>query len=153
MVAGHCFRLVRKDTGTSAKRKENQSSSRSRKKQKTFVSYGFQGRGYGYQGQGRVGAFSQMGADDMLLLPSAQAYETGLSTEAGISELWDIIIPIISGTCANLVCSSLPLHGPGKPMQIPRCCISTYYFTYGPNGPRHVYAVVPQIDLVNLSDI
>ena len=43
MVEGHCFRLVRKDTGASAKRKDNQSSSRSRKKQKTSASYGFQG--------------------------------------------------------------------------------------------------------------
>ena len=32
MVAGHCFRLVRKDTGASAKRKKNQSSSSSKKK-------------------------------------------------------------------------------------------------------------------------
>ena len=32
MVAGHCFRLVRNDTGISAKRKENKSSSSSRKK-------------------------------------------------------------------------------------------------------------------------
>ena len=31
MVASHCFRLVRKDTGSSARRKENQSSSSSRK--------------------------------------------------------------------------------------------------------------------------
>ena len=61
MVAGHCFRLVRKDTGTSAKKKENKSSSSSRKKQKTSVSYGFQGRGHDYQGQGRVGASSQTG--------------------------------------------------------------------------------------------
>ena len=45
MVVGHCFRLVRKDTGVSAKRKENQSSSSSRKKQKTSVSYEFQGWG------------------------------------------------------------------------------------------------------------
>ena len=58
MVAGHCFRLVRKD---SAKRKENQSSSSSKKKQKTSVSYEFQGRSHSYQGQGRVGASSQMG--------------------------------------------------------------------------------------------
>ena len=61
MVAGHCFRLVRKDTGASAKRKENQSSFSSRKKPKTFVSSGFQGRGRGYQGQGRVKASSQTG--------------------------------------------------------------------------------------------
>ena len=37
MVAGHCFRLVKKDTGASAKRKENQSFSSYRKKQKTHV--------------------------------------------------------------------------------------------------------------------
>ena len=59
LVAGHCFRLVRKDMGASAKMKENQSSSSSRNKQKTSVSYEFQGRGNDYQGQGRVGAFSQ----------------------------------------------------------------------------------------------
>ena len=61
MVASHCFRLVRKDTCASARRKENQSSSSSRVKQKTFASYGFQGWGHGYQGQGRVEASSQMG--------------------------------------------------------------------------------------------
>ena len=54
MVAGHCFRLVIKDTSACAKRKENQSSFSSRKKQKTSVSYGFQGLSRGYQGQGRV---------------------------------------------------------------------------------------------------
>ena len=60
MVAGHCFRVVRKDTGASARRKENQSSS-SWKKQKTSASYGFQGQGHIYQGQGLVKASSQMG--------------------------------------------------------------------------------------------
>ena len=48
MVASHCFRLVKKDTGASARRKENQSSSSSRKKQKTSALYGFQGRGHCY---------------------------------------------------------------------------------------------------------
>ena len=61
MVVGHCFRLVRKDTGASARRKENQYSSSSRKKRKTSASYGFQGRGHCYQGQGRVEASSQIG--------------------------------------------------------------------------------------------
>ena len=41
MVAGHCFQLVRKDTGANAKRKENRSSYSSKKKRKTSVSYGF----------------------------------------------------------------------------------------------------------------
>ena len=59
MVVGHCFRLVRKDVGSSAKRKENQSYSNSRKKQKNYVLYEFQERGCSYQGQGRVEASSQ----------------------------------------------------------------------------------------------
>ena len=61
VVASHCFGLVRKDTGASAKRKENQSSSSSRKKKKTSVSYGFQGWGHCYQGQGRVKVSNQTG--------------------------------------------------------------------------------------------
>ena len=61
MVAGHCFLLVKKDTGASARRKVNQSSSSFRKKQKTSTSYGFQGGSHCYQGQGRVKASSQMG--------------------------------------------------------------------------------------------
>ena len=48
MVAGHCFRLVKKDTGASATRKENQYSSSSTKKKKTSVSYRSQGRGRSY---------------------------------------------------------------------------------------------------------
>ena len=43
MVAGHCFLLVRKDRGTSDKRKESQPSSSSRKKQKTSASHESQG--------------------------------------------------------------------------------------------------------------
>ena len=43
MVVGHCFRIVKKATNASAKRKENQSSSSSKKKQKTYVSHGSQG--------------------------------------------------------------------------------------------------------------
>ena len=49
MVVGHCFRLVRKDMGVSAKRKENQSSSSSGKKQKTSVSYEFHEWGREFQ--------------------------------------------------------------------------------------------------------
>ena len=39
MVAGHCFRLVGKDTSASDKRKESRLSSSSKKKQKTFASH------------------------------------------------------------------------------------------------------------------
>ena len=61
MVAGHRFKLVRKDTCAIAKKKKNQSFSISRKKQKTSVSNGFQEQGRGYQGQGLVGASSHTG--------------------------------------------------------------------------------------------
>ena len=61
MVTGHCFRLVKKNTGTSAKRKKNQSSSNSRKNKKTSISYEFLGRGPCYQGLGQVRASSQTG--------------------------------------------------------------------------------------------
>ena len=48
MVAGHCFQLVTKDMGASARRKENQSSSSSRKWQKTFAPRVSQGWGSDY---------------------------------------------------------------------------------------------------------
>ena len=50
-------------------------------------------------------------ADDMLLLPSAWAHENGLSTKAGIPELWDNAVPFISGTSADTVCSFSPSAG------------------------------------------
>ena len=78
MVAGHCFQLVRKDTGARAKRKENQSSSSSKKKPKTSFWYGFQGRGSGYQGQGRVRASGKTGQMTCYYYLSAWTYEAGL---------------------------------------------------------------------------
>ena len=48
MVAGHCFRVVGKDTGASDKRKESQPSSSSKKKQKTSALHGSQGQGRGH---------------------------------------------------------------------------------------------------------
>ena len=47
-------------------------------------------------------------ADDMLLLPSAWAHEKGLSTKAGILELWDSAVPVISGIGEDTVCSFSP---------------------------------------------
>ena len=44
----------------------------------------------------------------MLPLPSAWTPEAGLSSEAGIPELWDTSVPIINGTYIDAVCSSLP---------------------------------------------
>ena len=49
--------------------------------------------------------------DDMLLLPSAWANEKGLSTKAGILELWDSAVPVISGTGVDIVCSFSPSAG------------------------------------------
>ena len=43
----------------------------------------------------------------MFPLPPSWTHETGLSLETGILELWDIPIPIISGTCTYSVSSSL----------------------------------------------
>ena len=44
----------------------------------------------------------------MFPVPPAWTHETGLPLEAGILELWDTIVPIISRTCTDAVCSSLP---------------------------------------------
>ena len=58
-------------------------------------------------------------------------------SEEGIQELWDTTVPIISETCTDAVCSSLPRHGPGKTVPVPGCCTSTNYFADGPHGQRH----------------
>ena len=106
----------------------------------------------------------------MLPLPSAWAHKTRLSTKTRILKLWDIIVPIIIGTCVDEVCSFL-LHGLGEPMSVLGCYTSTYYFTDGPHGQGmgrgrgqdyqagasgtqgHVYAVVLQTELAYQYDI
>ena len=47
----------------------------------------------------------------MFLLPSAWAYETRLPAEAWISGFWADVVPIISGTGTDTVCSSTPQYG------------------------------------------
>ena len=118
-----------RDASASEKNRENRSYSSSGKKQRTYASCGFQGQGRGYQGQGQVGASSQMGANDMLSLPPAWTHETRLPIKAGIPELWDTSVPIISGTCTDTVCLSLPQHGPREPISVRRCGTCTSYFT------------------------
>ena len=103
----------------------------------------------------------------------AQAWtlEMGLPSKAGILELWDTTVPVISGACINTVYSSIPCHGLGKTVSVPGCCISTYYFVDGPHGPGHgsrsktgltgrdfkdlgcVYAITPHIELSDQSVI
>ena len=47
-------------------------------------------------------------ADDMLLFPSAWTYEAGLPTEAWIQGFWANVVPVISGTGVDTVCSFSP---------------------------------------------
>ena len=107
----------------------------------------------------------------MLSLPPAWTDETGLPTEAGIQGLWDTSVPIISGTCTDTVCLSLPQHGPRKPISVPRCGIGTSYFVNRPERSEHglrsgtgltgrdfgdqgcVYAIKPQTELPDQSII
>ena len=73
----------------------------------------------------------------MFPLPPAQTHETRLPSEAGIPELWDTLVPVINGTCIDLVCSSLPHHGSGEPASVPGRCTGTNYFKIRLDGPGH----------------
>ena len=61
----------------------------------------------------------------------------GLPLEARTPELWDTLVSIISETCTDAVCSSLPHHGPGELVSVPGCCTSTYYFVDEPHRLGH----------------
>ena len=76
-------------------------------------------------------------AESVFLVPPAWTLETGFPLKVGIPELWDTVVPVISGACTNPVCSSLPRHGPGKTVSVPGCCKSTHCFADMPYGPRH----------------
>ena len=120
-----------RDMGASTKRKENQSSYNSERKWKTSIPRGFQGRGGGYQGQGRVEA-----SDDMLSLSLAWTHETRLFTEAGIPELWDSAVLVISGIGANTVCSSSPQWLEGLVL-VSGCCTDAFCYTDRLERPRY----------------
>ena len=72
----------------------------------------------------------------MLPFPSAYTLEVGFSLEAEISELWDTSVPVISGTCIDVVCSSLPQHRLGETISVVGHCIGPYYFIVKPNKPE-----------------
>ena len=92
-----------------------------------------------------------------------------MSSEAGILELWDTPVLVISRTCTDSNCSSLPHHGPGEPIPVSRRCTGPYYFTIKLDGPGHgsrsrpgltsrdfkdlgrVYAITPQAELADQS--
>ena len=73
----------------------------------------------------------------MLPLPSTWKPQEGLSSKEGILELWDTLVPVISGTYTNAVCSVLPHHGPGETVSIVGCCTEPYYFAAMLDGPAH----------------
>ena len=68
----------------------------------------------------------------MLSLPSAWEHEMGLSTEAGIQELWDSAVPVISGTGADTVCSFSSQCRLEGPVSISGCCTSALCYTDRP---------------------
>ena len=72
----------------------------------------------------------------MLPLLSAWAHETGLSTKAGIPELWDSSVPDISGIGADTVCSFSPQYRLEGPVSVPGCYISAFCYTDEPERPR-----------------
>ena len=70
----------------------------------------------------------------MFPLPSAGTHEAELSLDTGVSGSGDTTVPIISGTWADSVCSSLPQHGPGEQVSVSGCDTSIEYFTDRPKG-------------------
>ena len=73
----------------------------------------------------------------MFLLPSAWAYETGLPEEAWILGFWADTVPVISGTGADIVCSSASPYGSEEPISVPGCCMSASYRTDRPEESGH----------------
>ena len=73
----------------------------------------------------------------MLPLTSASTHETGLSTKAGILELGDSVVPVISGIGADTVCSLSPQCGLEEPTLVLGCCIGAFCHTYGLARPGY----------------
>ena len=49
----------------------------------------------------------------------------------------DTLVPVISGTFTDSVCSYLPHHGLGESVLVLGCCTCPYYFIIRPDGPGH----------------
>ena len=59
------------------------------------------------------------------------------SNEAGIPGLWDISVLIISETCIDTVCLSLPQYRPGEPVSVSGCDTCIGYFADRLERPEH----------------
>ena len=81
--------------------------------------------------------FQSIRIDDMFPLLSARTCETRLPTEAGILGIRHTVVPIISEIGANIVCLSLPQHGLGETISVPRYGTHIGYFAERPKRPRH----------------
>ena len=81
----------------------------------------------------------------MLPLPSAWAYETRLSIEAGIPKLWDNVVPVISGTGADTVCSFSPQCWPDGPVSVSECFIGAYGYTDRIESPGYGSRLRPRL--------
>ena len=102
----------------------------------------------------------------MLPLPSARTYETRLPSEARILELWDSVVPIISGTGADTVCSSLPptwVRGTGISSGVLHKHLLFHIWATWVRAwvkvedralrPRHVYAMIPRTEPADQSTL
>ena len=76
----------------------------------------------------------------------------GLSSKAGIIELWDTSILVINGTYTDTVCSSLPHHRLGETVLVAGRCIGPCYFAVRPNGPGQGPRLRPELSRWDFND-
>ena len=74
-------------------------------------------------------------ADDMLILSSAWTYEVGLPTEAWIPRFWVGAVPVINGTSADTIYSSIPQYRSEELVSVTECYTSTFGSTDMSEGP------------------
>ena len=70
----------------------------------------FKGKAATIRAMARAGPLARR-ADDVLSLSLAWTLKIGLPLEARIPECWDTIVPVISGTPIDTVCSFFPRCG------------------------------------------
>ena len=65
----------------------------------------------------------------MFPLPSTRTCEARLPVEAGILGIQNTLVPVISGTGADTVCSFSPQCGPKGPVSVSGCCSGAFCYT------------------------